>query len=161
MSAPAPTRGPKQTEGVRKKLRADESLVLNRRGLDDMPTELFDEVCLYLKGGEVLKLGCVNKRLVGLTGEGSRVWTLLRTRLGYPAYPNGESTEDAGGSADGASTKEVADGPLTVSDKTIVRLCSRMGCMAPDCSTRTRTLDWIQVKRLCAKCTPRYYKGFG
>ncbi|KAJ3393234.1 hypothetical protein HDU80_010732 [Chytriomyces hyalinus] len=159
MSAPA--RGPKRSKGSRKKLRTDGSLVANGRGLDDMPTELFDEVCLYLKGAEVLNLGCVNKRLAGLTGEDSRVWTLLRTRLGYPAYPSGESTEssgsNAGGSADGAMMNEVTDSPVTVSDKTIVRLCSRMGCMAPDCTTRTRTVDWMQVKRLCAKCTPRYY----
>ncbi|KAJ3246257.1 hypothetical protein HDU78_007526 [Chytriomyces hyalinus] len=158
MSAPA--RGPKRSKGSRKKLRTDGSLVANGRGLDDMPTELFDEVCLYLKGAEVLNLGCVNKRLAGLTGEDSRVWTLLRTGLGYPAYPSGESTEssgsNAGGNADGAMMNEVADSPVTVSDKTIVRLCSRMGCMAPDCTTRTRTVDWMQVKRLCAKCTLRY-----
>ncbi|KAI8833826.1 hypothetical protein BJ741DRAFT_611155 [Chytriomyces cf. hyalinus JEL632] len=162
MSVPAPMRGTKRTKGARKKIRTDESLVANGRGLDDMPTELFDEVCLYLKGSEVLNLGCINKRLAGLTGEDSRVWMLLRTGLGYPAYPSGESTESsrcdaAGGSAGGATMNEVTDSPLTVSDKTIVRLCSRMGCMAPGCSTRTRTVDWMQVKRLCAKCTPRYY----
>ncbi|KAI9337948.1 hypothetical protein BDR26DRAFT_863341 [Obelidium mucronatum] len=100
-------------------------------GLCAMPTELFDEICGHLRPVDVLNLGCANKRLAVLTGTPSRLWTVFRVAMGYPAVPPSYVDQ--------------------ITDKKIVVLASRMGCFF--CTTKGKKIVWSAMKRVCAKCT--------
>ncbi|KAI9353561.1 hypothetical protein BDR26DRAFT_913835 [Obelidium mucronatum] len=105
--------------------------------LSAIPTELFDFICEKLSAADVLTLACVNQRMAQLTTDKSRIWTILRTNLGFPAFPAG---------VEGRPT-----------DKHILLLFYRVGCFY--CPTRTKSIDWRALKRICSKCFPEHGKN--
>ncbi|KAJ3286984.1 hypothetical protein HDU79_006045 [Rhizoclosmatium sp. JEL0117] len=99
-------------------------------GICGLPTELFDEVCLYLKPVDVLNLGCVNRRLASLTTAESRIWTVLYQSSELPPIPQSMSQ--------------------LVTAKKVLALISRVGCAF--CPTKSKQVDWQTLQRLCSKC---------
>ncbi|KAJ3280673.1 hypothetical protein HDU79_011450 [Rhizoclosmatium sp. JEL0117] len=61
---------------------------IESRGLGGLPTELFDEICGYIKPVDVLNVGCANKRLAFLTTPESRIWTIHYQSAALPPIPD-------------------------------------------------------------------------
>ncbi|KAJ3286985.1 hypothetical protein HDU79_006046 [Rhizoclosmatium sp. JEL0117] len=99
-------------------------------GICGLPTELFDEICVYLRSVDVLNLGCANKRLASLTTSDSRIWTVLYQSMGYPPIPDAAS--------------------LLITTKSLLTVASRVGCAY--CPTKSKQVNWRTIQRVCSKC---------